>query len=390
MKKQKKYEWAQKWYHYLAAWFNRIIDVLLILFTFLEVFLPYQTEDHTTSAPKDLSYYFLASVAVVILVLKVVFILSDCSFKKKYNLLKKQNDLSKATLYALKNASAIKSRTILRTTYGRVPQWHPIDYTKNVLVYDVHEQIRSVLLELQKLIVEVCDGLTEENVTVDFVYCYPKQTGYDGSLPVDPDINRPGKKQAWRLITSGNHSQSGHIHFFLEADASFYHYVDTCGYAFYNDKCICAQDGHYIPEAMDKRVNDGGMREGSIVGLKIELKNDEPERVFVKGILTITTYGKRLYYKESGISEKDYQDAFELNVLNNYKSLILSELAQMYIRHEIKDGNMCPKTGAMRDSSIKKIRAKKLSKACYWSGKKCAQPHVRCDNQTIKYLYLDD
>lgn len=39
-------------------------------------------------------------------------------------------------------------------------------------------------------------------------------------------------------------------------------------------------------------------------------------------------------------------DVAKENVLNGHKSLLESELAQMYIRHAIKDGNMCPYTGA--------------------------------------------
>ena len=65
-----------------------------------------------------------------------------------------------------------------------------------------------------------------------------------------------------------------------------------------------------------------------------------------KAMLTITTYGWNLLDKKSLIKEAEYREIFKQNVLNGHKSLLESELAQMYIRHAIKDGNMCPYTGA--------------------------------------------
>ena len=80
--------------------------------------------------------------------------------------------------------------------------------------------------------------------------------------------------------------------------------------------------------------------------MTINIKNDAPESVLVKAMLTITTYGWNLLDKKSLIKEAEYREIFKQNVLNGHKSLLESELAQMYIRHAIKDGNMCPYTGA--------------------------------------------
>lgn len=109
---------------------------------------------------------------------------------------------------------------------------------------------------------------------------------------------------------------------------------------FINDKKTVSR--YYIPSGKDQEY-DGV---GSIVGMTINIKNDAPESVLVKAMLTITTYGWNLLDKKSLIKEAEYREIFKQNVLNGHKSLLESELAQMYIRHAIKDGNMCPYTGA--------------------------------------------
>lgn len=109
---------------------------------------------------------------------------------------------------------------------------------------------------------------------------------------------------------------------------------------FINDKKAVSR--YYIPSGKDQEYD--GI--GSIVGMTINIKNDAPESVLVKAMLTITTYGWNLLDKKSLIKEAEYREIFKQNVLNGHKSLLESELAQMYIRHAIKDGNMCPYTGA--------------------------------------------
>ena len=114
---------------------------------------------------------------------------------------------------------------------------------------------------------------------------------------------------------------------------------------FINDKKTVSR--YYIPSGKDQEY-DGV---GSIVGMTINIKNDAPESVLVKAMLTITTYGWNLLDKKSPIKEAEYREIFKQSVLNGHKSLLESELAQMYIRHAIKDGNMCPYTGAQCKTS---------------------------------------
>ncbi len=261
--------------------------------------------------------------------------------KKNYLLMCRQEALSKATLLAQQKSNEAKTRNILQLTYGRVPEWRPFDFRKNVLVYDIHEQLRTLLVEIRDSVLMLSDETDSDKVTVDLVYCYPDDT-YSGRLP-EPSLHYGNEElgNAWRLITSGDASCINYtLHDFLRSNESFFFRLDQENFVFINDKKTVSR--YYIPSGKDQEY-DGV---GSIAGMTINIKNDAPESVLVKAMLTITTYGWNLLDKKSLIKEAEYREIFKQNVLNGHKSLLESELAQMYIRHAIKDGNMCPYTGA--------------------------------------------
>ena len=261
--------------------------------------------------------------------------------KKNYLLMCRQEALSKATLLAQQKSNEAKTRNILQLTYGRVPEWRPFDFRKNVLVYDIHEQLRTLLVEIRDSVLMLSDETDSDKVTVDLVYCYPDDT-YSGRLP-EPSLHYGNEElgNAWRLITSGDASCINYtLHDFLRSNESFFFRLDQENFVFINDKKTVSR--YYIPSGKDQEY-DGV---GSIAGMTINIKNDAPESVLVKAMLTITTYGWNLLDKKSLIKVAEYREIFKQNVLNGHKSLLESELAQMYIRHAIKDGNMCPYTGA--------------------------------------------
>lgn len=266
--------------------------------------------------------------------------------KKNYLLMCRQEALSKATLLAQQKSNEAKTRNILQLTYGRVPEWRPFDFRKNVLVYDIHEQLRTLLVEIRDSVLTLSDETDSDKVTVDLVYCYPDDN-YSGRLP-EPSLRygNAEPENAWRLITSGDASCINYtLHDFLRSNESFFFRLDQENFVFINDKKTVSR--YYIPSGKDQEY-DGV---GSIVGMTINIKNDAPESVLVKAMLTITTYGWNLLDKKSLIKEEEYREIFKQNVLDGHKSLLESELAQMYIRHAIKDGNMCPYTGAQCKTS---------------------------------------
>jgi hypothetical protein len=289
----------------------------------------------------------IIGIAIAILIALHLYSLLAQYFKQKeYSSILLERSFSEGALHALEHVEEAKKKYVLQSTYGNVPEWRPTDYTRNILVYDVHEQIRTMLFSLRDLIISQTDGLTEDQITVDFVYCYPDSEGYTGNLPYPPKENEDDSNEAktkpnypWRLITSGNHSLGGSIKTYLGRENSFYYHVSEKGYVFCNDKRRLLYD-HYTPSCKDKIYKN----QGSIIGLMFELRNDAPEAVFVRGILTITTYGKKLHDQQS-VPLDEYKRIFKEKILNSFESALYSELVQMYIRHAIRDGDMCPETG---------------------------------------------
>lgn len=254
---------------------------------------------------------------------------------RKFRKVEMAEKLSAAMLKVHQRANAYKTRHVLQITYGSVPEWHPFDFYQNVLPYDVHEQIRTILLELKNAILSITPELDTDAVTVDLVYCYPNEGNKYGSIPADMETVND-----WRLITSRDGSSMNYnVHDFLLSSESFYFYLNQNNYVFFNDKL--KKGRYYIASGKDQEYG----RAGSIVGLTLNVKNDEPEKVLVKAMITITTYGRKLNERGDPVRERDYRELLKTNVLNGYKALLESELAQMYIRHMIREGDMCPRTG---------------------------------------------
>ena len=336
-----------KWNECTHPLLEAIVDTLVLLFSIVTTVIGLR---------QDIFRWWLGCLITVLIIVtitiyKISSLIRQIRHLKTYEQYKKSQEVSVATLQAAKDAHVLKRRTILQSTYGTVPKWHPTNYIDNVLVYDVHEHIRSILYGLQKLIINTTDTLNDDEVTVDLIYCYPSDGEYNGTLPMKVPVEEKQETKKkdeifWHLITAGNHSLSGSINSFLCNSGSFYCHVDTCGYSFYNDKMECINDGHYILSEKDSEYKNTG----SIIGLKIELKCDEPEDVFIKAILTITTYGSKIYEnKNNRISEEEYKAIIKKIVLSSYRSQLMSELSQMYIRHAIRDGRMCPRTGQINN-----------------------------------------
>lgn len=278
-------------------------------------------------------------VWLLAIIIKIWSFLSNHFTMEEFRKLQLSEELSASTLLAQQHANEAKARAIQQITYGHVPEWHPIDFNENVLVYDIHEQLRTILIEIRNAVLAYAKETDFDMVTVDLAYCYP-DSGYNGALPTSRE-----NSSVWKIITSGDSSCTNYkLHDFLGSAESFYSHLDRNNYVFFNDKE--ALNRYYLPSGKDHEY--GGI--GSIVGMAVSLKNDAPESVLVKAILTITTYGWKICPDDRGVSEEAFIDVFKQKVLNGYKSLLKSELAQMYIRHMIRDKKMCPYTGiVMKD-----------------------------------------
>lgn len=273
------------------------------------------------------------------------------------------NRISEAVLVSLKRVHFQKTMSILQSTYGHVPEWHRIDYTKNILEYDIHQQLRMICIRLKELVVSLSPDFNDDTVTVDMMYSYP----VDKEMLLDTDSSRTEKtldksqeeieaqlRSEWRLITSGDHTTCNtKVHSYLMKDASFYKYMEGRGYVFCNDKKKLIGQKNYISSNKDQEYDN----QGSVVGVVIELKNDQPEKVFVRLYLTITTYGRKLVEQYDDLNVVDFEEIFKENVLSCYKTLIESELAQMFIRHGIRKEYINPTTGGFisKDDGLSKI-----------------------------------
>lgn len=343
----------KRWYR--LVFFNEALDfalaVLGVFFSLLG-FLGMLSEKDSTSTL--LFWLQMALYAVFALILLVVVVLKIINFVQRKKVYRYQKSLiiekiDKAVLSSLNSANAAKVRSTLRFTYGNVHDWNPINYWKNVLVYDVHEHIRTILLNLKDVIIQTSpDRLHEDNVTVDLIWCYPKEKGYSGYLPY---IEESGNnKKPWKLISTGDKSASAHsIQEWIASKDSFYAAVIQKGYLCSDKKDLV---GQYHVDTKDKEYNpDIQALSGSIAGVVIDVKNDEPSRVLVRAILTVNTFGTNFYDADSfpGVSKAEYEEILKRRIITVYKSLLASELVQMYIRHSIREDGRCPITGSLPD-----------------------------------------
>ena len=287
--------------------------------------------------------FFLVFVGLAAIVLPIYNYFKFRDFESDYTYYEQSKRISTALLTALKRTDFDKTCSILQSTYGNVPDWNPIDYCQNVLVYDVHQHLRNTCIRLKELIISLApDEFNDDTVTVDLAFTYPsdeklrnhERNADQGSI-VDRAESDSAEKPVWKIITSGDHTSSDNsLHNFLEKEnTSFYNYLKKEYYAFYNDKETAALQNHYIWSKKDEEYG----RIGSVVGKVIQLKNDVPEMTYVTVLLTITTYGRRLVEDTDPLDVERFKHLFTETIMNNYKSLIEAELAQMFIRHGIRD-----------------------------------------------------
>ena len=333
----------------------------------VSILLAFEQEDSITFLGIYVSLTVVfAAMGVTSIILYLLNIENIKKYQEDYNYYSESKKISDALLTAVKRTGYAKTTSILRSTYGTVPNWHPIDYCKNVLVYDVHEHLREICVKMKELIVDLNpQEFNDDMVTVDIAFEYPSDVEFInnkiGQLNKAEDeaicsrdcmntlddctivcltekLNRKNNckksSEKCKVITSGDRTFSnGKLHRYLDDENSFYQYLNTHGYSFCNDKSKLADKNHYIWSSKDYEYG----RIGSIVGTIIELKNDNPEKVFVRVYLTITTYGRMLVNDEDILDEEKFERLFKETVINCYKTIIETELAQMFIRHGINN-----------------------------------------------------
>lgn len=272
-------------------------------------------------------------------------------FENNYIYYAESKKISTALLVALKRTDFDKTTAILQSTYGHVYEFHPMDYCKNILIYDIHQHLRTICIRMKEMIISLAPNkFNDDMVTVDITYRYPSDQCFK-QYPIDGmrcDIEKLqtislGSSAEWRIITSGDHTSSGNSiqSFLLPDQTTFYNYLDEKKYHFGNDKRDLANENHYSWSKKDEEYG----RTGSIIGKVILLKNDTPETPFVEVYLTITTYGYKLVEENDPLSVEEYEKLFKETVINSYKTLIETELAQMFIRHGIRDHFIDRSTG---------------------------------------------
>lgn len=374
--------------------------------------------------------FVILCLAIICLLLayscKLHFIRSSAATQAEYTREKKINAVNRAVFESLNQVNNSKSRETLRYTYGCVPEWNPIDYRHNILLYDVHEQIRAILICLKQVVINLDPSrFNDQNVSVELVYCYPGDDPQKGSLPYQPkkyllpqknvEYDEDYEKRIWKLIssgdTSGNHSK---VIQYLENPASFYTLLDYCGIIFANNKFENMLEANqvdsfrthllrsgfmnnynvstafYAPDTKDMEHAPGSGLSGSAAGAIINIRNDDPEETFVKAILTINTYGETIHVPEQkgrlfkktfsedkfGMTVDDYSKLFCDTILSTYITLLASELSQMYIRHAIRNGKICRLTGRSRNSYHKKCTLK--IEECLQCEEECKQKKTPC------------
>lgn len=334
----------QRWIDYVSEMIALILAIVSVGLSFFSCKL-----DHSWKAVILAALLFVFIWAFV----RLRFVCLQNRNEKRYKYYFWSSEISKLLLTSLKRTHFAKTTAILQSTYGHMPEWHPTSICENVLVYDVHEYLRRICIGLKEIIVNLApDEFNDDMVTVDIAFEYPSDSMLCSKGSMIPcDIERgqgdrrfleskkqkedDNKKPGWKIITSGDHTSNRvFIHNYLNDYGSFYSHIAGQGYVFGNDKASLEKENHYIWTSKDREYN----RVGSIVGDVIELRNDDPEATFVRAYLTISTYGRRLVEETDELDEDTFQRIFKENVINYYKTIIESELAQMFIRHGVREG----------------------------------------------------
>lgn len=365
-------------FNYGEKWIDFLLDVILAIITLSSAFtLAYDILTMFFGENIPIWAIVVSFVIVVALVIAALILIRKKRkylskrkvIEKDYNREKKINQINGALFDSLYRANSEKTRGIFRYTYGNVPKWNPINYRDNILVYDVHEQIRSILISLENVVINIDPArFNDRNVSVEFIYCYPSNTYNECNSE---------EKNDWKLISSGdisNNIETVTQHY--DSKKSFYYLLERCGTVFKNHKFDIINDdlvslinnkekgfkkrAYFERDIHDVEFSKKGKIDGSAVGTVLCLRNDNPQVKFVKAILTINTYGEPIFSIDKnsdgevdkfGLSLEDYSDLFKNRIISTYAKLLESELAQMYIRHSIREGSTCPKTGREKCSN---------------------------------------
>ena len=379
----------RKWVYWCAMFGEVLLLILSFVFAIIE---------------KGTVLYTIACIVLGLVLSFEVFMTFDG--KRTIERSEHRDILSTKTFVALRNANIRKTLEVMRYTYGKVSNWNPINYYKNMATYDIHEQLRGILISLRDLVIDLDDtgALNSDNVSVELIYSYgcspieayeKKDKNANMNSTDSSDTTNDESEDETRRISSGEYDLEKPSEY-LGIDESFFKFVYNSkgGYYFANDKnmiqpCIKndkkddkkdeKSEHHYIVSKKDLRydedeetANSRGMLKpfnriekenkcaadagkqgdyvkyrlhnpGSIVCLFFNLNNDLPSEICIGAVLSISTYGHKLCNDPKELPY--FKEAFRKNVLHSYKSLIISELAQMYIRHSVCIGERNPITG---------------------------------------------
>lgn len=390
-----------------------LIDLVLAIVTLIGFFY--------TNGVKSWVSWSCSIITLSLFVVKALVFPTYTSIVRRYRKEKKINAINGSVFTSLYKLNSEKVREVFRHTYGNVPDWNPINYGENVLVYDVHEHIRSILISLTQVIIDIDpQRFSDRNVSVELVYCYPVDDREAAVLPycekgkyekaVDQNqpmgveisshqdegshqIKQNGRRKPWKLISSGNASgdHESVLKHLSEKD-SFFTLLECCGTVFQNDKSKPAEifrrelvlerltsmrgeeatkgiaDTFFRFDIRDWERSENGLCKGSAIGTVINIRNDNPEDVFVKAILTINTFGECIFEEKEkqktddkyevvdkyGLTCDDYKAVFIERIISTYVKLLEAELAQMYIRHSIREGVRCRQTGRLMKKKAEK------------------------------------
>lgn len=354
--KEKEYEIPKK-----QRWLSLFFELASLVLATISVVLTFFANELELQC-KMLIIAILVIMIMAWTIVRYMIIVRENKVEKKYMYYFHSAEISKSLLTAVKRTHFSKTTAILQSTYGHVPDWHPINICDNVLAYDIHEYLRRICIGLKEIIVNLDpEDYSDDMVTVDIAFEYP----YDKELCAnnnrvsccfekqhsDQDDSgfevREEKDEGcsdWKIITSGDHTSNRvSLHNYLNDYNSFYSHLKSQGYVFGNDKEMLEKDNHYIWTSKDREYN----RIGSIVGEVIELRNDNPEATFVRAYLTISTYGRRFVEKGDELDLESFQKIFKETVINYYKTIIETELAQMFIRHGVREGFINRRNGKL-------------------------------------------
>lgn len=393
----------------------------------------------------DGSIYKIA-IGIIILITTVVALAIARLYLLKNQMIKKHriseidyiremkiNEINKNVFKTLYDINSTKKRSILRHICGSVSKWNPINYHENMAVYDIHEQIRSILIYIRECVIRIDpDRFNDRNVSVELVYCYPLD--YEDESAREILITIPIKEEAfvsdWKLISSGDTSgNKQRVLMHLTEDKSFFTLVDRCGTIFRNNKydklpkyilerlsrdtvndenetkgesaeikahdSVDASDAnnYFFSDIRDAERGKEGHLCGTAIGTVIVMRNENPEKIFLKAILTINTYGESIFCPDESYSrkskkrkkrvseksteieecnlkekddndtmkksverdrfcltEKDYEDIMKNTMLASFTKLLETELAQMYVRHSVRKGYISSETGEEIDA----------------------------------------